>query len=304
MSKPALNYQQQLNLLKSRGLQVADEAFALHVLEHHNYYRLSAYRFSFTVPGNPDLFKPGSTFSQIWDLYHFDRSLRQLVLEACKRIEISARSRWAYELAHHLGPLAYLDPVNFSRPTLHASTLSKLKDEMDRSREVFIDHHKNTLGMPWPPAWVIAEVASFGMVSNLIGQLKSPGLRQRIADTYQLDEKVFCSLLHHLSVLRNTAAHHSRLWNRSFTFTLQIPRKKPLYLYPNFNITLSPTGNPNQRRIYNYLVLLVHLVQVIEPQSSLPLRLKELIKSLDTNLLPEMEFPTDWESRPLWNGLA
>jgi abortive infection bacteriophage resistance protein len=52
MSKPAETYQQQLDRLKSRGLIVPDEPFALHVLEHHNYYRLSAYRFPFTVVGD------------------------------------------------------------------------------------------------------------------------------------------------------------------------------------------------------------------------------------------------------------
>ncbi len=210
MSKPALNYHQQLELLKSRGLIVPDEAFALHILEYHNYYRLSAYRFSFTVPGNPDQFKPGTTFTHIRDLYHFDRSLRQMVLEACKRIEISARSRRAHEVGHQLGPLAYLNPAHFKNRQLHTTTISKLQAEMGRSKETFIQHHQTTLGMPWPPTWVIAEVASFGMTSNLIGQLQSPSLRQTIAGTYQLDEKIFCSLLHHLSVLRNTAAHHSR----------------------------------------------------------------------------------------------
>ena len=108
MSKPPLTYRQQLDLLKTRGLQVPDEPFALHILAHHNYYRLSAYRFSFSVPGASDQFQPGTTFTQLWDLYHFDRSLRQLVLEACKRVEISARSRLAYEIGHQLLSLIHI----------------------------------------------------------------------------------------------------------------------------------------------------------------------------------------------------
>jgi len=39
--KPARSYRQQLDLLKQRGLDVPDEGFAIHCLEHHNYYRLS-----------------------------------------------------------------------------------------------------------------------------------------------------------------------------------------------------------------------------------------------------------------------
>ncbi len=303
MSKPALTYHQQLGLLKSRGLNVPDEAFALHVLEHHNYYRLSAYRFPFTVSGNPDLFKPGTEFNQIWALYEFDRNLRQLVMEACKHFEISVRSRWAYELAHQYNPLAYLENNLYADPLIHAKTLTKIDSEMNRSKEVFIKHHQKVLKMQWPPVWVISEVLSFGNVSTLIGQHTSPAFRQSIANTYDLDELVFCSILQHFTVLRNTAAHHSRIWNRRFTVTMELPRKKPANLIVNLERTSLAGGNPKERRIYNSLVMLIYLVQKIEPQSSLPKRLYDLITTLDFSLLTEMEFPADWQNRPIWKAL-
>ena len=87
MSKTPLDYQVQLDLLKSRGLAVSDEPFALHCLAHHNYYRLSAYRFPFTVQGDPDTFLPGTTFEQIWQLYDFDLSSKKgHVVKAAKRV--------------------------------------------------------------------------------------------------------------------------------------------------------------------------------------------------------------------------
>jgi abortive infection bacteriophage resistance protein len=91
-NKPAKTYVEQLQILKNRGLIVADEPRALHCLEHHNYYRLSAYRFPLTIQGNPDQFLPGTTFDELWNLYHFDRTLRQFVAEAVKRVEISVRA--------------------------------------------------------------------------------------------------------------------------------------------------------------------------------------------------------------------
>jgi len=298
VSKPPKTYADQLALLKSRGLLVLDDTFATHCLQHCNYYRLSAYRFPFTVPGNPDQFQPGTTFQQIWDLYHFDRTLRQLLLEACKRVEISVRSRLAYEIGHQLGPLAYLENRYFQDPLIHARTLDKLYREMDRSKEIFIRHHRGTLKMPWPPVWVICEVASFGAVSNLLGQIHPPAFRQSVADTYQLDEKTFCSLFHHLSVLRNIAAHHSRLWDRKLVITFQLPRKKPAHLWANFHIPAGP--NAREGRIYNSLVLLMHLVGLIETASAWPQRLAQHIRTLDTNLIPHMGFPPDWQQRPLW----
>ncbi len=303
VSKPAHTYAQQIEILRSRGLVVGDAEFAERCLAHHNYYRLSAYRFPFTLDGEADRFHPGTRFEQIWDLYHFDRGLRQLVLEATKRIEISVRSLLAYEVGHQLGPVAYLENKHFRDPLVHAKTLTTLDSEMQRSKEVFIKHHRSTLGMRWPPIWVLVEVASFGAVSSLLGQLEPPALRQSIADRFELDEKTFCSLVHHLSVVRNTAAHHSRLWNRRFVVTFQLPRKKPAYLWENFNAAeLNGTGK--ERQLYNTLVLLQHLIQCIEPQSCWSQRLREHMHRLDDDLIGDMGFPSDWGSKPIWHAVA
>lgn len=301
MSKPAKTYREQLDLLKTRGLVVHNEPFALHCLEHHNYYRLSPYRFPFTIPGNRDLFLAGTTFEQLWKLYAFDRRLRQLVIEACKSVEVSLRSRWAYQVGHAYGPLGYLDNQHFSSQLIHARTLVKLHDEMDRSREEFIQHHRATLFMPWPPAWVIVEIASFGNISNLLSQLRQSAIRQAVANPFGMDEQTFCSLMHHLSVLRNSAAHHSRLWNRQFVIKFKLPKKKPIHLIPSFYV--DPAMPKKQARIHNSLVLLVHLMNCIEPSSDWPERLIRLLLSLDPQLIPEMGFPSDWKTRPLWQSL-
>ena len=114
--------------------------------------------------------------------------------------------------------------------------------------------------------------------------------------------EIFCSLFPHLSVLRNTAAHHSRLWNRKFTVTFQLPRKKPAHLWDNFS-TDPLHGIGKERKLYNTLVLLIHLIQLIEHQSTWPQRLQTLLQSLDPDLIPDMGFPADWQARPIWQGL-
>jgi abortive infection bacteriophage resistance protein len=302
MSKMPLSYQAQLDLFKSRGLIVNNEPFALHCLAHHNYYRLSAYRFPFTVQGDPDSFLPDTTFEQIWQLYDFDRGLRKLIIEACKRVEISVRSRWAYEIGHQLGPQAYEDACNFPKFKGHAKTMQKLDEEMSRSHELFVQHYQQKYNTTRPEVWVAIEVASFGTISKLLKHTAPPRLRQDIADTYRLDEKTLCSLFHHLSILRNTAAHHSRIWNRKFTFLLQLPKKKPAGLYPNFHESPSDHGT-RTRKLYNSLVLLIHCLQIIEPRGDWPQRLITHLKTLPTNLIPDMGFPTDWQTRPIWQQI-
>ena len=118
-SKLARTHTEQLSIMKARGLAIADEPFAIHCLTHYNYYRLSIYARPFLVTIDPPVFKPGTRFEDVWELYCFDRALRQLVHEATKRFEISARSRWAYEMGHACGAFSYEDPANFTDAVRH-----------------------------------------------------------------------------------------------------------------------------------------------------------------------------------------
>ncbi len=295
-NKPPKTYLEQLQILKDRGLGVEDEPKALHILEHHNYYRLSAYRFPFTEHGNPDKYLPGATFEALWRLYCFDRGLRLLVSEACKRIEISVRARWAYVLGHAYGPQAYEDPANFRISHQHARHLSVLDDELSRSDEVFVSHYQSKYGMHRPPIWATCEVMSFGLLSRFYTNIRHDRDKKRIAQTYRLSIDGLKSLLEHTVYLRNLCAHHSRLWNRRFTVTVALPSSKPGPLIPNFH-------TERNRNLYNSLVLLIHMLYVIEPESCWPLRLVNHIQRLSPELVLHMGFPSDWQSRPIWQQL-
>ena len=294
--KPAKTYPEQLEILKSRGLLVPDESRVLHCLAHHNYYRLSAYRFPFTVSGNSDQFLPGTTFSDLWDLYHFDRSLRQLVSEAVKRVEISVRARWAYVLGHAHGPQAYEHAPVFRNPQRHTNALARLDEELKRSDEVFVSHYRTKYQMPRPPIWAVSEVMSFGLLSRFYENIKRDRDRKQVASTYGLSADNLKSVLEHCVYVRNLCAHHARLWNRKFTVTVQLPQSSPAAVIPN----LHPGED---RRLYNTLVLLVHLVGVIEPATHWPLRLTQHLLTLNSGLLPHMGFPVDWNQRPIWKDL-
>lgn len=302
MTKVAKDYDEQLAILIGRGLIVDDTHVAKDWLRHHNYYRLSAYRFPFTELGHADRFLPDTHFEHLSELYLFDSKLRQLVFEGCGKIEISVRARWAYEFGTQLGPLEYLNNQHFKDPLQHARTLSSLSNEINRSQEEFIKHHLRKLKEPWPPVWVVAEIASFGAVSKLLSNTQSPRIRQDIASTYGLDETTFCPLIHHFSFLRNMAAHHARIWNRGLTLTAKLPRKKPEGLWQNFHVD-KKTTNTRRRKLYNSLVLLVHMSQQIDSNSCWPERLHSHLKTLDATLIPAMGFPDDWESRPIWKDL-
>jgi abortive infection bacteriophage resistance protein len=137
---------------------------------------------------------------------------------------------------------------------------------------------------------------SFGLLSRFYENIKRNADRKHISFTYSLSPETLESLLQHCSYIRNLCAQHSRLWNRRFTITFQLPRSSPASLIPS----LYPQED---RRLYNTLVILAHMVGVIEPGANWPHRLTRHLLTLKPNLLPHMGFPADWQQRPLWAHL-
>jgi abortive infection bacteriophage resistance protein len=162
---------------------------------------------------------------------------------------------------------------------------------VNRSDETFIKHLKATYSEVLPPVWAVCEVMSLGLLSRWYNNLKPMPTRRAIAATYGVDESVLASWLHHLSLVRNTCAHHSRLWNREFTITPLLPRNKPA--------GLAAQCRPGSRKLYNTLVILLHGMDVIAPRHHWRTRLKEL---LTRHAVPvtAMDFPASWDQMALW----
>ena len=291
MPNPPTTFDSQLCILESRGLVVKDRSSALNHLSHANYFRLACYRHPFLKPGSDD-FIPGTYFEDLWEIYRFDHHLRMLVLDAIERCEISFRTRWAYEVAHRHGAQAYENVEIHRDAARHTETLAKVDSEIRRSTEDFLRSHRSTAASR-PPIWMVCEVMSLGQLSALYDNLSAPADRQAVADAYALDEIVLRSFMHHLTVVRNICAHHSRLWNRHFSFTFSLPRKKPPVLLEQFN--------PEQTRgIHNTLVMLAWLLDRIEPNQHWTQRIVNLIQEQRFSVTTHMGFPLDWKTRAIW----
>ncbi len=292
-TKPATTFRQQLKILSDRGLTIENPDRAEHYLSHLNYYRLGAYWLPFEADHETHQFRPDASFDQVLNLYIFDRELRLLVMDAIERIEVSVRTRWAYHLAHTHGPHAYLDPALFKDARKYTQGLDALRNEIERSHEVFVKHYQNKYSDPeLPPIWAIVEVLSLGQLSRWYSNLKHRPDRKAIAGCYGLDEKVLRSLLHHIAVIRNYCAHHARLWNRTLPFPLRLPTNPP---------GLADSINPDQpRRIYNTLTLLAALMDKANPEHHWKTRLSTLLETHQPIDTTAMGFPHDWKARPIW----
>ena len=287
------SYADQLAILEGRGLSVTDKAEALHWLSHLNYYRFKLYASVFWVPGQAR-YAEGTSIDDVLWVYRFDQGLRELVLSAIKCVEVSVRSRLAYEIGHRSGPLAHLDTCHFRHVDRCIEMLNGLRSELRRSREDFLTPYKPTESIGNIPVWVAIEVASFGVISKMLSGQAAASLRQAVADTYAMDERVLCAAMHHLNVVRNTAAHHGRLWNRRFNIELSLPRKKPAGLWITF------AHGDDRNKVYNTLVILLHMIRAIDSSSSLPSRVRQHLESLPVALRHHTGIPLGWEELPMW----
>jgi hypothetical protein len=107
-TKTALSFGEQAELLLGRGLE-ADRDELIERLRAVNYYRLSAYWYTFRIPGDPaDRLRPGTSLDTVWRRYAFDRHLRLLVMDAIERIEIALRTEVVNRFTMQHGPFDYL----------------------------------------------------------------------------------------------------------------------------------------------------------------------------------------------------
>lgn len=117
--KPHLSYDQQLALMRDRGLAVADHPRAIQGLKRIGYYRLSGYTFPLrTLEENPqqakgkqqkrgETFIEGASFEDAVALHDFDHRLRGILLDGLQQLEVGLRVKIGYTLGKR-GALAHL----------------------------------------------------------------------------------------------------------------------------------------------------------------------------------------------------
>ena len=213
--------EQQITLLRERGMALGDEAVARRWLETVGYYRLSAYWPPFEETPTDGrtrskAFRTGTTFEDVIDIYTFDRKLRLLVTEAIERVEINVRARWTNRVTLAHGAHAHMDPTLLDSGWKHARWLANISERAGESREVFVEHYKRKYDEPYlPPLWAVTELTTFGELSKWVEATGDAKLRGAVAKDLGLPtQEVLTGTLQLLSYVRNVCAHHGRLWNR------------------------------------------------------------------------------------------
>jgi abortive infection bacteriophage resistance protein len=294
-SKPPISFQQQVNKLKTRGLQFKSEPDAILHLSNISYYRLRAFTYPFqdnTDPNHP--FNVPVTFEQIIDLYQFDRKLCQLVFNALEKIEIALRTQIIYQWAMVNGSHWQINPALYRDPVKFANQINSLQNEIDRSHETFIEHYQDTYSSPSePPSWMSLEVSSFGLLSQIFYNLKKGNEKLAVAKHFGLNDiGILENWMHCFSNIRNVCAHHGRLWNRRFTAHIKLPTNPQNLFIANKKIY--------PYKLYAAICCIQYMLNSIIPANGFKTDLVELMKNCPLAQEKEMGFPVDWKSEPYW----
>ena len=296
-TKPALTYEEQLQLLKDRGLIVANDDLALSHLKSINYYRLSVYWYPFRKREQngtvSDCFEKGANFDDVIELYEFDRSLRLLVMDAIEQIEVRLRSLFAYRIGHVYGAFGHTEATSFRDQFNHEGWLEKLETKIIRHRnqETFITHYNDKYtGFPRLPIWAVTEVMSLGELSRGYNGLKYID-KNFISDNFARP-RMPINWFHTLTFIRNICSHHGRLWNRELSITPSLSRI----------INCSPPVTIRNDRIFYVLLIIRHLLPKDHIGNEWKNRVENLIDPIanENRWRASMGMPEDWKNHPVW----
>ncbi|BAU28472.1 abortive infection bacteriophage resistance protein [Aneurinibacillus soli] len=276
--KPPLTYEEQLNLLKIRGLVIKNDLEATEILKRVNYYRLKGYMLSLK---QKEQFFAGISFEHIFNLYEFDRKLRNILIPMLENIEIAFRTDIAYLLAHKYGSIGYKNRKFFQNEKWHAEFLSRIDNEVKHENETFITHHKIKYNGQLP-AWVMVEVLSFGALSMLFHNLHKEDQKQIAQSIYYVSAFYIKSWLRCLSYIRNVCAHYGRLYN-----------KRKLIVSPKLFDSDLQKG-VKEGSVFSAIYIMRRLCRDNEEWHSFVTNLHALLEQYEDVKLNDIGFPDNW----------
>lgn len=205
--------EEQIALLDERGIGIDDYNQLRDTLINNNYYRLMGYMFQFKI--DEESYTKGIKFSQIFGIYNFDKSLRQLISPLLEIIEISFRTKIAYFMCHKYGCEFYMEESIFQNNRWYSDFISTVDRCIKQSEsELFIKHHLKKYDGRFP-FWVLIEILSFTTISKFFKNINTADKNEFSRFYFRYDSKIIENWIQHFSIIRNICAHYGRLYNKN-----------------------------------------------------------------------------------------
>jgi abortive infection bacteriophage resistance protein len=172
--------------------------------------------------------------------------------------------------------------------------MKHLTGEAQRSRERFVRHFEDKYGdvHALPPYWMATELMTFGSLFTLL-RGSPASVKQEIAGHFEATDTVFLSWVKAIYAVRNTCAHHGRLWNRELGIKPKIPKRDVRWHDP---------VRIENGKVFGVLSVLNYLLGFVNGDGAWADRLRTLLDDYQRIPLVQMGFPADWRNSPIWNS--
>ena len=90
------NLDEQIEIFRYKGLIINNEEYAREVLLRENYFFINGYRHLFMKSFNNKQYIEGTTFEELYSLFLFDRSFRNIIFKYLLVIENNTKSIISY----------------------------------------------------------------------------------------------------------------------------------------------------------------------------------------------------------------
>ena len=306
--KPFKTIDEQIALLKQRGLHISDESMAKKALLGNNYYNIiNGYSKYFPMRG--DTYTGGTTFDEVTHLYLFDGEIKQAFFRAILAAETHLKSIFAHRFAEQFQniPYPYLNIACYDvKKALDVvTTIHKLSGIINRKRQDrtssiyhYLTRYDNV------PIWVLVNHLDFGdlrymlansqpRIQNSVAKDLTGFIRQHIQNPSTFPPEVMLAFLANINEMRNVCAHNNRLVG----FRCRRDDKYWSPLHQSHNIP--PNGN--RRDAYSIYLALQCFLSSTEYNilhNTLRKRMNYVslrLHSITLNdILNELGFPDDW----------
>lgn len=303
MEKDFKTIEEQIEILKTRGLLV-NEGRATEILTDNNYYYLiNGYKDLF-VNKNSDAekYKENVTLEEIYALYKFDSELRINLLRYILIIERRLDTYIAYEFSKAYGNKEYLTESNFDNNKRNGYKITNLiadirtnMTEQIKIGNKMLNHYIKKHG--FIPLWVLIRIMTLGEVSKFYELMKQKE-QNAIAKKFGVREKTLKTYLHNIAIVRNICAHDEKLYDLKLNNAII---KNNIHF--NYNLDLKDGEYSNgYKDLFSIIIILKVLLKDAEFKKFYNIlindlkELKENIKSIELlQILNKMGFPKDYK---------
>ncbi len=216
--KPFLTYEDQIRLLRKRGLIIEDEQLATQILSTVSYYDIiNRYKSHYMSIDNT--FIDNITLEYLYLLFLFDKNLQASIMKYSMLVENIFKTRFAYIMSNHFGVdySLYLNSKNY-KSNIANLTFIDVKKEIDKGllpkniknpSKHYMNKHNHI------PPWILLKNVSLGTSINLF-RLLIPKYKYILANnliphqnlTYNDKTNLVKNTLMTVRLFRNCAAHN------------------------------------------------------------------------------------------------